>query len=199
MAVTASTLRDLLDLDQDATTADILQATRAALGVEYVTVPDVHLMSVGMEWPTMPVPATVTLENLVDIMVAANEDPLIRAPRVKLGHERIQVTADGCRELGDYDPAWQGEPAFGTVRNLRLTNDGARLIGDLVEVPAWLADAAPSGWPNRSCEWVWQVVTEGGKSYSAVMTAVALLGVQQQAIKNLTDLQRLLVEGPADL
>jgi hypothetical protein len=130
------------------------------------------------------------------MMVAANEDPLIRSPRVKLGHERIQLTPEGVTGLGDYDPFWSGEPAFGTVQNLRLANDGAKLVGDLVEVPAWLVSAAPSAYPNRSCEWVWDVQTEAGKRYSAVLTAVALLGIVQQAIKDLADLQRLLTVGP---
>ena len=162
----------------------------------YTTVPGVELIGVGMEWPAATGPVTVTLEHLVDMMVAANEDPLIRAPRVKLGHERIQLTPDGTTSLGDHDPYWSGEPAFGSVANLRLTHDGGMLVGDLVEVPAWLADAAPSAYPNRSCEWLFDVETEGGKRYSAVLTAVALLGVQQQAVKNLADLQRLLEQGP---
>lgn len=163
---------------------------------DYYRIVDVELVTVGMEWPAQPEPVTLTLEHLVDMMVAANSDPLIRAPRVKLGHERMQVTADGCRDLGDYDPFWSGEPCFGTAVDLRLTNDGAKLVGDLVEVPDWLALSAPSGWPNRSCEWVWDIETEGGKRYSAVLTAVSLLGVQQQAVKDLADLTRLMVQGP---
>lgn len=163
---------------------------------DYSTVPGVELMAVGMEWPAATGDVTVTFENLVDIMVAANDDPLIRAPRVKLGHEEAQPGVASVVTLGDFDPYWSGEPAFGTVSNLRLDNDGGVLLGDLTEVPAWLADAMPSAWPNRSCEWTFNVTTEGGKQYSAVMTAVALLGVQQQAIKNLADLQRLIESGP---
>jgi hypothetical protein len=163
---------------------------------DYVTVPDVELITVGIEWPAQPEPVTLTLEHLVDAMVAANDDPLIRAPRVKLGHSRLQPDTDGLRDLGDHDPFWDGEPAFGTARNLRLTNDGAKLVGDLVEVPTWLAAAIPSAWPNRSCEWVWDVETEAGKRYSLVLTAVGLLGTRQHAIKDLADLQRLLEQGP---
>jgi len=197
MAIDYPALRVHLELPVDADFDAIVEALLNPAG--YRTLTGVELMTVGMEWPTVPEPSTVTLENLVDIMVACNDDPLIRRPRVKLGHERLQITADGVRELGDYDPYWTGEPAFGTVDNLRLNDAGSRLLGDLIEVPAWLADTAPSGWPNRSCEWVWDLQTEGGKRYSAVMTAVALLGVQQQAIKDLADLQRLLFDGPTDL
>lgn len=202
MAVTPATLRELLDLPADAAAADILAATRRAVGLDYVTVTDVELITVGIEWPTAGGPGphgstTVTLEHLVDIMVAANDDPLIRHPRVKLGHQPWELSPDGVDAIhDDWDPFWQGTPAFGTVRSLRLDDDGGRLIGDLTEVPSWIADAAPSAWPNRSCEWTFDVQTEAGKRYSAVLTAVALLGVQQQAIKDLTDLQRLLVQGP---
>lgn len=163
--------------------------------MQYVTVPDVELVAVGMEWPTSPEPTTLTLEHLVDMMVAGNDDPLIRAPRVKLGHSRLQPGEDGLTELGDFDIAWEGAPIFGTARNLRLSPGGSRLVADLVEVPDWLADAIPSAWPSRSCEWTGPVLTEGGKSYSAVLTAVALLGERQHAIKNLADVQRLLTTG----
>jgi hypothetical protein len=162
----------------------------------YVTIPAVELVTVGIDWPASTGPVTLTLEHLVDAMVAANDDPLIRPPRVKLGHSTLQPDAAGLRDLGDHDPFWDGEPAFGTVKNLTLDNDGAVLLGDLVEVPDWLADAMPSAWPNRSCEWKWDVVTEGGRRYSMALTAVALLGTAQHAIKDLADLQRLLTQGP---
>jgi hypothetical protein len=163
--------------------------------VEYVTVPDVELITAGMDWPAQPVDVTITLEHLVDAMVAANDDPHIRSPRVKLGHARLQPDQDGLRELGDHDPFWDGAPIFGTVKRLRLTNDGAKLVGDLVEVPDWLAEAIPSAWPARSCEWVWDVETEGGKRYTLVLTAVSLLGERQHAIKDLADVQRLITTG----
>lgn len=166
------------------------------MSVEYVTVPDVELVAIGIEWPSATGDITVTLEHLVDMMVAANDDPLIRPPRVKLGHSRLQPDVDGLRELGDGDPFWDGAPVFGTAQNLRLNNDGGRLVADLVEVPDWLAEAIPSAWPNRSCEWTWDVETEGGKRYSAVLTAVSLLGERQHAIKNLADVQRLIEQGP---
>lgn len=162
----------------------------------YVTVPDVELVAVGIEWPAVPEPATFSLENLVDAMVAANSDPLITSPRVKLGHENLQPGAEGLITLGDHDPYWTGEPAFGSVKSLRLDDDGRVLLGDLVEVPDWMANAIPSAWPNRSIEWCWDVTTEGGKRYSMVITAVSLLGYQQQAVKSLADVQRVVESGP---
>ena len=164
---------------------------------QYGSLLGVELAAVGMEWPAHPVPATITLENLVDMMVAANDDPLIRKPRIKLGHERWQLSSTGTVHLDDdHDPFWQGEPAMGSIINLRLNDEGTRLLGDLVGLPWWMAEAAPAAWPNRSPEWVWDITTEGGRRYSAVLTAVALLGVQQQAIKSLKDLEELMVDGP---
>ena len=184
----------LLGLPADAGDDLIVNAVAELPSTTYETIPNVELTTMGIDWPAHPVPATWTLENLVDAMVAANDDPLIRLPRVKVGHVLWQP---GFPEgFGDHDPFWDGMPAFGSGKNLRLTNDGAKLVCDLVEVPTWLARAAPSAWPNRSIEWAWDVETEGGKRYSAVITGIGLLGTQQHAVKDLADLQRLLTQGP---
>lgn len=160
----------------------------------YVTIPDVELITLGIDWPAHPEPATFTLENMVDAMVAANQDPLIRLPRVKVGH--VQWQPDHPEGFGDHESDWDGSPAFGSASNLRLNDAGSKLLADLIEVPDWLAVAAPSAWPNRSVEWCWDVQTEGGKRYSMVITAVSLLGERQHAVKDLADLQRLLTQGP---
>lgn len=169
--------------------------------MNFVTVSDVELLAIGIDWPgsggnNPDGSHAITLEHLVDAMVAANDDPLIRSPRVKLGHSRLQPTEDGFTTLGDHDPYWDGTPCFGTAVDLRLNDDGNRLIADLAEVPAWLADAMPAMWPNRSCEFLWDVVTEGARRYSLVVTAVSLLGERQHAVKNLADVQRLSTQGP---
>src|SRR4051794_29198864 len=88
----------------------------------------------------------VTAEHLAD-MVAAQDDPLIRRPRVKLGHLSVlfQTLA------GMHDPAPlqdDAEPAFGSVENLRTDDAGSKLLGDLTQVPAWLAEAMPSAYPT---------------------------------------------------
>jgi hypothetical protein len=166
----------------------------------YVTVPDVELLSAGMRHRGQTGEYYVTGEHLAD-MVAAQADPLIRAPRVKLGHiSALFQTLDS-----DHDPLADAEPAFGTVINLRTDDAGVKLIGDLAEVPAWLADAMPSAYPTRSAEWVWDYETTGGKRYLAVLTDVALGGVWEPAVEDLADLTReqavaalatLLSEGP---
>lgn len=162
--------------------------------MEYRTLSAVELVSVGMQWRASSGDIDVTFEHLAD-MVAASEDPHILAPRLKLGHADTRFNSGT-----NHDPFNQdGAPALGKATNLRLTNDGATLVGDFVEVPAWLADAAPSAYPSRSAEWVFSVTTPGDRHYSAVLTAVALLGPVMPAVQDLDDLERLLTDGPADL
>lgn len=163
----------------------------------------VELMTAGMEWPAMNGPCTVTMEHLADA-VRAYSDPHIQAPRIKLGH-----TSAVNGDHPDFDPfaaIGDAEPAFGQFTNLRLTNDGAVLVGDADNVPAWLAEMAPSAYPSRSAEGDWRVSeggfdvqTNGGRRYSFVCTAVSLLGVYIPAIGDLEDLQALIMSGPAAL
>lgn len=154
----------------------------------------VELAAVGMEWPAATGPITFTIEMFQDVVVAANEDPHIQVPRLKIGHysavngELIQV--DPFEALGD------AAPAFGRAVNLRLTNDGAILTGDFEEVPVWLADAMPSAYQSRSGDWVLNMQTPGGKRYSLVMTHLSLLGLALPACQNIDDLERLLADGP---
>lgn len=166
----------------------------------------VEILSVGMDWPASTGPATFTAEHLSDIVRAANEDPHIQPPRVRLGHtSRLnagQPQFDPWAAIGD------AEPAFGRLVNLRLENDGAVLLADFDEVPDWLADGAPSLYPSRSAESTWEVEqpivqhdvqTAGGKRYSAVLTAVALLGAYLPACQDLEDLRRFVAGGPTAL
>jgi Mu-like prophage I protein len=162
--------------------------------MEYRTIEGVELVTVGMEWPASTGPVTFTFEHLADAMAAANDDPHIISPRGKLGHE-----SEVNGELNVIDPfAALGDaaPAFGKYVNLRLDNDGAVLLGDWIEIPAWLADAAPSAFPNRSIEATFDVTTEGGKHYTMVITGVASLGAYLPAVSDLEDLEQFMVSGP---
>lgn len=170
---------------------------------------DVELISVGMEWLGVNGAMTFTAQHLQDAMVAANEDPHIVAPRIKIGHDDPRFNPDRAEDHNPFAVAGDGEPALGSVRNLRLINDGATLIGDYVEIPVWLAEAAPSAYPNRSIEGAysvsddqmglpigsWDVETPGGKKYSFVLTACAMLGMSRPAVSDLEDLRRFLTEG----
>jgi hypothetical protein len=155
---------------------------------EYGTVEGVQVLSTGMRHRGMTGVYHVTAEHLAD-MVAAQDDPLIRAPRVKLGHTDVLFGA----LAGSHDPApgaTDGQPGFGTLTNLRLAQSGAMLVADLAEVPAWLIDAMPSAYPTRSAEWIWDHETAGGKRYAAVLTDLALGGVWEPAVEDLADVTR---------
>jgi hypothetical protein len=163
--------------------------------MEYRTIEGVELVTVGMEWHAASGEETFTFENLSDAVEAANEDPHIIDPRVKLGH--TSEVNGALNHIDPFEALGDAAPAFGRVVNLRLANDGAVLLGDFVEVPAWLADAMPSAYPNRSIEARRMVETEGGKHYSMVLTAVALLGPVLPACTELEDIERVLIEGPS--
>ncbi len=162
--------------------------------MEYRTVTGVELATVGMDWPASAGDGTFTFENLADAVTAANDDPHIRIPRGKLGHTS-EINGE-LRTVSPFEALGDAEPAFGLYTNLRLTNDGAAIIADWVEIPAWLADAAPSAFPSRSIEAARDVVTEGGKKYTMVITAVSCLGTRLPAVTDLDDLERFMVEGP---
>jgi hypothetical protein len=173
--------------------------------MEFVTIRDVELCSAGMDWPSAGGLVTLTLEHIADC-VRAGEDSLITPPRLKIGHTDPRF-ADP--DDPGHDPFYDGEPAFGSIANMRLTNDGATATGDYLYVPKWLAEGLPAFYPSRSIEGAyeitegpggklearWDVETPGGKKYSFVLTACALLGVQAPAVKDLEDLQFRLTEG----
>src|SRR4051794_34538947 len=173
--------------------------------MDFVTVKDVELCSAGMDWPAAGGLVTLTLEHIADC-VRAGEDTLITPARLKIGHTDPRF-ADP--DDPGHDPFYDGEPAFGSIANLRLTNDGATATGDYVNMPKWLADVLPSAFPSRSIEGAysivegaggelvarWDVETPTGRHYSFVLTACALLGVQAPAVKDLEDLQFRLTDG----
>jgi hypothetical protein len=199
------TSRRSLDTGRAAALPGGLRCGPSIFTVEFVTIPDVELCSAGMNWPSASGPVTLTLEHIADC-VRAGEDPLITPPRLKIGHVDPRF-ADP--EIPDHDPFYDGEPAFGTIANLRLTNDGATAVGDYIYMPKWLAEGAPAFYPSRSIEGAysieegpggklearWDVETPGGKKYSFVLTACSLLGVQAPAVKDIEDLQFRLTEG----
>lgn len=167
--------------------------------MDLVTLAGIELMTVGMKWQTANGEVTFTFEHLADAMTAANEDPHVVPPRLALGHDDPRFATE--EELTNKaNPFYDGEPAFGQVVNLRLENDGAVLMGDFVNVPAWLAEVMPSAYPSRSIEGAclnggWDVETPGGKHYSFVLTRCSLLGIFLPAVQDLEDLQAVLTTG----
>ncbi len=138
-----------------------------------VTVPNVELLEVGEDWQTSTGPRTWTHEDLV-AAVNAMDDPAVRTPIIKFGH---------VSKLND------GEPAFGRVENLRLTNNGQTLVGDFVGIPEWIAEVMASAWPRRSIEGAFNWTTATGRNHGFVITACSLLGAAYPAITTLEDIK----------
>lgn len=141
--------------------------------VELTTVEGIELVSVGMDWPGLGKPTTITEENVKDAAEAANHK-LFTNPRFGLGHEE---------DLGDR------EPAFGTYTNVRVSDNGQTLLGDLTAVPVWVAKMLPAAYPGRSIEGRYnQKLADGSRNYSLVIDAVKMLGVRLPACKAIADL-----------
>lgn len=88
-------------------------------------------------------------------------------------------------KLGHTDPRNDGEPAFGWLGNLRAEGDGDAtvLLGDIHDMPQWLADTAPSAYPHRSVEG--NVITAADGTTGLELTGLALLGVTPPGIPTL--------------
>jgi hypothetical protein len=154
---------------------------------ELVTVEGVEIVQTGIEYPLASGPHTFTTEDLADA-VEAQGDPAIKAPRLRLGHEGLN------------DPNWDGEPAVGTVANLRLDQGGHLIRGDYTGVPEWLANVLPSAYPGRSIDGELGVVTNTGHEWRLVITGLALLGVRWPGVSTLEDIRALYSkEGPEGL
>lgn len=153
------------------------------------TIRDVELVSVGT-WAASTGVTKVTREDL-EAMLSAHRDGLVDHAPIKLGH--VSPLND---DLGD------GAPAYGWVVPTGIRTNAAgldTLVGDLVGMPAKLAEVAPTAYRRRSVEIAWQVKTPAGKTYAAALIGVALLGVAAPAVKGLADLVKLYSEDPAEV
>lgn len=135
-------------------------------------IPDVELLKTG-EWPLSTGTWTFTAEDLAAAVRAA-QSPSVSRPVIKLGHN---------------DPRFDGEPAVGFVDNLRLSEDGSTLVGDLCGVPGWLADIMPSAYPRRSIEGQFNYRDQAGTVHDFALTGLALLGVTPPAVGTLSTLR----------
>lgn len=116
---------------------------------------------------------TFTPEDFADAVAAFNAG-ITPKPVLKVGHQ---------------DPRFDGEPSIGWVESLRVSEGGRVLVGDLAGVPRWVADAAPSHFPNRSLEAVLGYEDADGTVWPFVLTGLALLGATEPAIGNLKELR----------
>lgn len=136
----------------------------------------VEIARIG-EWSLKSGKLDVTEAMLIDAAAYANRANA-RSAALKIGHG---------------DPRFDGEPALGWLENLRVegSGDDAVLIGDLNDMPAWLAEAAPKHWPDRSMEGWTNYEADDGRTYAMVVDGLALLGVQPPGMSSLRSLRDL--------
>lgn len=144
------------------------------------TIKGVELVKVGT-WSASTGKTTVTRDDL-NAMVTAYGDPQVDRAAIKIGHTDDRFGTDAT---GD------GEPAFGWVENPRVSDDGTTLLGDLVGIPAKLAEVIPAAFRRRSVEIAWGLKTAAGAVHRAALTGLALLGVAKPAVKGMADVLAL--------
>jgi len=154
---------------------------QASAGPSVVTVPNVEIMHAGVEYQLSTGPTTFTPEDLREVVMAANEDRSIPAPRLKLGH------IDPRFNSKEFDAS----PNFGKATNLRLSDNGMAVYADYEGIPQWLAPILPYAYPNRSIEGWWNVESQMGKKWRFVLSACSLLGVTWPGITVLEDLPQM--------
>lgn len=153
---------------------------------ELVTRKNVEIIEVGTNWHASTGDITITHEHLV-AAVAAMDDPAVRAPIIKLGHVDGRFNA----RLNEDGSVGDGQPAFGKLENLHLSEDGMTLLADEVGIPRWLDEAMPSAYPRRSFEGWFNLTTATGRTHGLVITGLALLGEAYPAITTLEDIQAI--------
>lgn len=165
-------------------------------GISLVTVQNVPLLCVGMEFPASTGPVTFDFGD-IDAAVLASQDPTIPRSRVKLGHTDPRFNDCPCPHCGNWIEwgsmsnnayVFDGMPNFGFCDNLTLQNDGAWIYADLVDVPEWLANVMPVAYPSRSVEGWFGYNGINQKEYKFLITDLALLGVVFPGCMNLADL-----------
>lgn len=149
--------------------------------MEFKTIEGVPILSTGT-YKLSSGETTFTADDLAAAVMAAS-DPTVTPPRIKLGH------IDGRFES---DPSLDAEPAMGTVRNMKLTDDGQTILGDLCDVPAWLADSMHSAYPSRSVEGGFGYTAASGHNYGFVIENLALLGTTWPGVGSIDDLRDVL-------
>ncbi|GFG72700.1 DUF6582 domain-containing protein [Mycobacterium botniense] len=140
--------------------------------VNLVTVPGVELMRTG-KW-NLSTGEWECTEKEIAAAIEAHEKGILRKPVIRLGHN---------------DPRFSGDPAVGWLDNLRASEDGRALIGDMVGVPEWLAEILPSAYPSRSIEGLYDYTAPDGSVHEFVLTGLALLGATRPGVESLQSLQ----------
>lgn len=109
--------------------------------------------------------------DLDAIVSAFTELPQIRPP-FKLGHDKSQKLAQN-----------DGYPAIGWVTNVRRNGD--KLLADILKIPAQLADIIQAGGYDSISSEIYFDLDVAGKVYPRVLRAVAALGGDLPAVKDI--------------
>src|SRR5215217_3831709 len=140
--------------------------------VDVRRVPGLELLKVG-RWDGLGGEFDITPEHLASA-VEAHKAGICRKAVVKLGHTG----------MGD------ASPALGYVDQLRLTDGGMTLTGDLAGVPAAVAKLLPHAYPDRSIEGLLDYEDPAtGRRFAFVLTGLALIGATPPAVSTLKSLQ----------
>lgn len=131
-----------------------------------------------------------TADDLAKIAEANRELAGELRPPGKIGHAKTQ------RMLGD-------EPAAGWLENIRVSEDGQRLLADVKAVPRTVARLIRAGaYRTRSVEMGPVRGQENGKTYGMAIKGLAWLGATMPAVRTLDDVVKLYadegLEAPAD-
>lgn len=155
--------------------------------LKMVTIEGVELAATGY-WDFSTGPRWLEQRHL-EAAVEAQNDPALKTPIIKIGHS---------------DPRFDGNPLFGSIVNLRLSDNKQKLLGDYVIAAslAPLVAKAPDQdgdvpYPDRSIEGWFDAKTATGNEYAFVLTGVALLGEQSPAIEDLEDIVGLFTDEDA--
>jgi hypothetical protein len=186
----AQALKHLKALKVNVSDASLTVATSSIEALQknkplLTTVPDVQIIKTGIEYPLSSGPCTFTTDDLA-AAVAAQSDPSIPQPRIWIGHPD-DTRIHGERQQG----VPSGEPAVGKVTDMRLTEDGHCIVGDLTGVPVWLANIMSSAFPSRSIEGRFNIKTPTGKKHRLVINGLALLGVTWPGVLTIEDIASL--------
>lgn len=148
-----------------------------------VTIPGVELLKVGT-WGGHALTSQAqedkdknggvkVTEEMIVAMAEAGQDSEVALAAVKPGH---------------FDARFDGEPAMAWIRNLRVSEDKTTLLGDMVDIPVPLYPLIQTGYKQRSVEYALEHTTPSGKKYAAVLTGLAMLGVQPPAVTSLAEM-----------
>lgn len=112
--------------------------------------------------------------------------------------EDLRGMADAAAELADEIKAPAkighkgGDPAVGWLENVRINDDGSKLLADIRKVPKGLSSLIDAGaYRTRSVELRQLTSQKTGKQYPWVVSGLAWLGGKMPAVKTLADVVKL--------